>query len=252
MMAQIEKLLIGEDFHGKARCRRTITEAFTGIKIFWECPKWSGFVVTYAREPFDHAKALRLIEFMQGNWDGSMPGKGMRILPGLAPNGMDVAVLLGIPHLRKVGTIDRSLDDRTVFAFPAYRSEFSGFESPELFDELIHTRSDIGDWGRPMRPQTWIVIRNPGARARARRVGVACLAELATVQDEIRHLANEAGYLEITNFERHTMQIVSSENAMILKCPDMQSEIFRGSPEAAVRFVNVFLIEGKAGLTATV
>ena len=252
MIEQIEKFVCSEDFHGKARSHKTITQAFTGTKVFWECPKWPGFVLTFAREPFDHAKALRLIEFMQRNWDGAMPGKGMRILPDFSKSGMDVAVLLGLPHLSKVGTIDRSLDDRTVYTFPAFRCEFSGVESPDLFDELIHTSSDIGDWARPMRPQIWIVIGNPAASARARRVGINCLTDLATVHDEIKHLASEDGYLRITNFQRHTIQVLPSDGTISMNSSDGRYEFFRGDPAAAARYFSVFLIEGIAGLAAEV
>ena len=151
MIELVDQYRQTEDFHGVARVYFTRVPAFTASTIVWECPSWPGIVMTFARHPFDEQRPLDLIRHVNGAWDGDTGGKGMRIRPGLsdvASGRMDVAVILRPPHLYKVGTVDPALDPLTAFCFPAYSGEFSGDESPEEFDDLIHTTAGVGSWDR--------------------------------------------------------------------------------------------------------
>ena len=158
-----------EDFHGVARQFSSITPAVEFSTIVWETKQWPGILVTTVRRPFDETIALDLISHVNGTWDGSLHGRPMLFLPNFRPSkptGMDVVVLLGPPLRDHVGTVDPSLDPHTVVAFPAYQGEFTGRESSEEFDDLIHTRSCIVDWRRPKPKREalpdWIQQTGPG------------------------------------------------------------------------------------------
>ena len=157
------------DFHGVARQFATLTPAFQFTTIVWETKRWPGLVVTTVRHPFDETMALDVIHHVNRTWNGNLRGRPMLFLPGLrpaTPRGMNVVVLPGPPHREHVATIDPSLDPHTVAAFPAYRGEFTGRESPADFDEIIHSTSGIVDWQRPLRkrrpPRKWIQETGPG------------------------------------------------------------------------------------------
>jgi hypothetical protein len=49
------------DFHGVARAYFVKVPAVTFVNIVWECPRWSGIVMTFANHPFDDRIALGMI-----------------------------------------------------------------------------------------------------------------------------------------------------------------------------------------------
>jgi hypothetical protein len=249
MIERVDEFHKTEDFHGAGRVIWTAVPAFTAAQIIWECPQWSGLVLTYARQPFSEKLALSVIEHVNRVWDGKMRGRRMVILPSLGRDAraqMDVVVLLGLPHLNKVGTIDPSLDDRTVFAFPAYRCEFSGHESPDMFDELIHGQSDIGNWNRPVQAQIWIDICNPDARERGRLVGELCLTDFETVVEEITELSRPEDSVTLKNFRGAVMEIRPNtvDGLLVELANGAQTEVFE-SATSLLPAVEKFLILGE-------
>jgi hypothetical protein len=154
VIEQVDKFERTSDFHGVARIFWTVTPAVQFAAIVWETAQWPGILLMNVRKPFDEGMAIALMHHVNRIWDGKVNGRGMVLLPGLQlppPQKMDRAVLLSGQFLQKVGTVDPSLDANTVVVFPAYDGEFTGTESPDEFDEVIHTVSDIGDWSRTRR-----------------------------------------------------------------------------------------------------
>ena len=169
VIERVDEFEATDDFHGVARQFASITPAVRFSTIVWETKQWPGILVTTVRRPFDETIAVDLIGHVNRAWDGKLHGRPMLFLRDFRPsrsNGMEVVVLLGPPLRDQVGTVDPALDPHTVVAFPAYHGEFTGRESAEEFDELIHTTSCNVDWQRPKRrrrpPPKWIQKTGPG------------------------------------------------------------------------------------------
>lgn len=144
-----------KDFCGIARQFSTIVPAFKATTIVWEGNSWEGLLLTYAREPFDPALAVSLIRHVNATWDGELPTSGLLILPDFShpevSSDMNVVILLAPSHHGRFRRSNSEVHARTIVAIPALDNEFTGHETPEEFDDIIHTRADIGDWNRRRR-----------------------------------------------------------------------------------------------------
>lgn len=151
MISEIERYINTRDFRGIARRYETSVSAFCASTFVWQHPAWPGIVMAYARHPVVEAEIVQLITYLNQRWNGDLAASGITKLRGMNPllcGGKDVVILLSGPFLQKMGTVDPALNSKTVFAVPAFEAEFSGQESTEEFDELIHGPSDIGNWRR--------------------------------------------------------------------------------------------------------
>jgi hypothetical protein len=125
-------------------------------------------------------------------------------------------ILLGKPHLEVMGTIHPTLDDLTIVAFPAYRCEFSGNESPKRFDDLIHYQWSIVNWNRPCRPQVWMRIQNPEAIQRISPIGEWNLTEMDFIQSEIGHLSQPEYCVQVKNYMGRVISVRGRDGELIL------------------------------------
>ena len=170
MIERVDEFETTSDFHGVARQFETITPAVQFSCIVWESKQFPGILLMSVRRPFDERMAIDIIHHVNRTWDGRLHGQSMLFLPDLrsstANNKMDVVVLVGPPLRNQFRTVDPSLDRHTVVAFPAYRGEFTGRESPREFDEIVRTTSGVVDWKRPPMkrepPPEWIQETGPG------------------------------------------------------------------------------------------
>lgn len=146
------------------------------------------YVALPTRDCFDESLALSILSFVAERQACCTFEKPVALIEGFkCPGYMFDTVAILIPSTAKQFEYeDSQLSNITFVAFPIYRCELSGKETPEMIDEIRHGYLPSLNWRRPPCPLVRMAYRNPknktSSRPKLSKISIA-LAELSEMRD---------------------------------------------------------------------
>jgi len=143
----------------------------------------------------------------------------------LSNNSRGFTHVLAVPHnyhnyLKGIEGVDR---ENLFLCVPIYRCEFSGDESPDEFKYMYLHLISIFDWARPKCPKIRVYFDNPATGGGTEKYGA--LISYSTLKQEIDNLNGVSnGFIEITNWARGVVEVLSPANENYILIYDRKDE----------------------------
>lgn len=176
------------------------------------------FVVVPSRDFFDESLAIAILTFVANRESTFTIEKTLVLLDGFdCPQcSFDAVAVLSPAAARQFEHENDMLNKRAFVAFPIYRCELSGDESPHVVDLIRHDLLPSLDWKRAPCPKVTIGYRNKRNKAGSR----PRLTKLATVLYEVDELnGSEGSWMEIENYAGRRCRVVVSQGRYTVEFP---------------------------------
>ena len=119
---------------------------------------------------------------------------------------------------------NENMNKRAFVAFPLFRCELSGNESPDLIDLIRHDFLPTLDWNREPCPQISMSFLNTRTKARSKRVRPS-LTDMQNVLSEIDNLLDADGsWIKIDNYAGRQCRILSSTHNYVVEFPGQEAK----------------------------
>lgn len=221
------------------------TPAHSFITILAALGDGRAYVAMTARDSFDEGMAGAILRHVEGAGDEATRIEVSRILPGFhhAPYGFDAVLLVSSRVHRLYRTQSYTLHARTLEAFPIFRCEFAGDETPEMINLIRHDSVSTIDWKRAAAPLTYLRFNNTGTgvRSTGKKLGLAKFSQLERI---VRELTDEPeNFVEVKNYRSETCRITVEGGGYRVNLPEPARQLTCAAPEVQA-WMKRFLTHG--------
>lgn len=193
-----------------------------------------------SRDSFDETLAAAILSFLvqrESCFSANLP---LRLLDNFScpKYFFNTIAALSPKAARQFEHDNRSLSDRAFVAFPIFRCELSGDESPDLLEEIRHGFLPSLDWSRSPCPKVIMAYHNMKNMASSR----PRIAKLSTVIFEVEQLQDaEDSWIELENYQKRRCRIVWANGRYILEFSG--NELATNDKSSITKMILAFLID---------
>jgi len=181
------------------------------------------FVIMVARDFFDPAFALEVINFVLERKEEITLPLDHCILHGFAPSNFKFSSMLflgpnvnGVLHGRS-----ENLQPRSIQAIPIYRCEFSEIDTLETIDVARRYQVITIDWEREPCPRAWIRFKNSKTETIGKRMWID--KEERAITETHRLSDGAGGWMELRNYKEEQIKITFENGSFLIQLADGQS-----------------------------
>jgi hypothetical protein len=205
----------------------------------------NSFVALVARNSFDPALASAVLQFVRNRSVVLGPNESVRILPDFshADYPFDCVLVVGPKAHVLFQNESAALHSQTLELIPIRHCEFSGDETPDLFQLIRRKFVSTLDWRRTPSPRIWMSFHDfsTGVRSTGQKPGLATAAQ-ATHQ--IHQLIKDPrSWVEIANYLGQSIRL-SVEDHVYLARQGEGGNAVRINESEIDEWTNQFLMEG--------
>jgi hypothetical protein len=153
---------------------------------------------------------------------------------------MNCLAVIAPPYHGHFAHWNRDLSSRTLQAYPAYRTDFGGWEPPDLYDELIHTRTPILSWDRPPRPQIWLKVKSSHGTLQGWFDDKFLLADFPDLQLEVPQLKNIGEGLTVRNVANQELHVSRQAAGLFTLYDDQKNSVSTDNPADVLHHLHRF------------
>ena len=198
----------------------TVTPAFQSKNFAWQHLDGLSVVVTFASSGFDETILSAVVDRA-----ASIPLTSLQssitVWPDLENRKNSAMTYLAVippSYHHHFANWNRHLSSRTFQVYPAYRTDLGGWESPAVYDKLIHSRTHILSWDRAPRPQIWLKVNSSHGAQQGWFDDEFLLADFPDIQSEVPQLKTVTDSLTVRNVSNQELEVFRNADGVFSLC----------------------------------